>query len=416
MPSTICAVDGCELPAAFRTRTKPAWCNRHIDEILTEGGLEPLEPFDKPGTYRLTRCLNCGVEAHYKFTYTLEQNRWGAPTCRACFWRNWYVMAGRSVVSQPAVGSVDRGRVVLAQLPGGPVLYKCLDCGRLSAARPGDIPGVCGCSGALGGRRGDFERALSDELREQFVMTVRPSNITADSITSTSVREVLWRDPVCGHEWVATVRERQRVPRWRCPKCRTILDSLAFHFPEVAAEWSDANPVSAWKVRPSGTTPFIPEWRCASDPSHVWTAPLSQRTSMRSRCPMCRTAGKSWVELDYVEAATAVFGNAISGKKITHKAFTSRTFWYPDITVTLPDGQLLLIEYDGSYWHSAKAVVDAAKTRDLLLGDALVVRLREEPLPFLALSDPRLLQIAVPAGPHNLIHVLERVNSWAGTV
>jgi predicted RNA-binding Zn-ribbon protein involved in translation (DUF1610 family) len=249
-------------------------------------------------------------------------------------------------------------------------------------------------------------------LREQFVRTVRPSNITAELITATSSREVVWRDPKCGHEWIATVRERQKVPRWRCPECRTILDSLAFHFPEIAAEWSDANPLSAWKVRPTGTTSFAPEWRCTTDPSHVWTATLSQRTSARSRCPMCRTAGKSWIELDYAEVAVAVFGNATSGRKIVHKGFTAHAYWYPDITVTLTDGRLLLIEYDGAYWHAPKAVVDKAKTRDLLLAGALVVRLREEPLPLLELSDPRLLQIVVPSGPHNLSDVLEQIRSW----
>lgn len=417
MQTTICAIDGCGSTAAFRTRTKPAWCERHIDEILAQGGLEPLEPFRNPGSYRLTRCLNCGVEAHYKFTYTLDQNRWGVPTCRACYWRNWYIEGRRlgALVGapQPAVGSVDRGRVVVALLGGGPVLYRCLDCGRLSADRPGDFTDVCGCSGALGGRRGDLGDALSAELSEQFVRTARPSTVTADSISPNSRLEVVWRDPECGHEWIATVRERQRVPRWRCPACRTILDSLAFHFPEIADEWSEDNPLSAWKVRPTGKTSFTPEWRCATDPTHVWSATLSQRTSTRSRCPMCRTARRSWIELDYADAAARVFGNATSGGKIVHEAFTSQSHWYPDITVVLTDDQLLLIEYDGAYWHAGKSVVDAAKTRDLLAAGALVVRLREEPLPFLALTDPRLLQLAVPPGPHNLNDVLEDVRSWA---
>lgn len=417
MQAAVCAAEGCQSPAAFRTRTRPAWCDRHIDEILAQGGLEPLEPFAKPGAYRLTRCLNCGVEAHYKLDYTLDQNRWGIPTCRACFWRKWYV-EGRLLgavldAPQPPIGSVDRGRVVIALLGGGPVLYRCLDCGRLSAERTGDFNDACGCSGALGGRRGDPEYLLSAELREQFVRTLRPSTMTADLITANSNREVVWRDQMCGHEWIATVRGRQKVPRWRCPECRTILDSLAFHFPEIAAEWSDANPLSAWKVRPTGTISPTPEWRCTTYPSHVWTATLGQRTSARSRCPMCRTAGKSWIELDYAEVAAAVFGNAVSGRKIVHKGFTAHAYWYPDITVTLTDGRLLLIEYDGSYWHAPKAVVDEAKTRDLLMAGALVVRLREEPLPLLELADPRLLQIVVPSGSHNLSEVLEQIRSWA---
>jgi hypothetical protein len=38
---------------------------------------------------RLTRCLRCGCETHYRFEYTLEQNAVGEFTRRACFWRAW---------------------------------------------------------------------------------------------------------------------------------------------------------------------------------------------------------------------------------------------------------------------------------------------------------------------------------------
>ncbi|NCT91951.1 zinc-ribbon domain-containing protein [Cellulomonas sp. APG4] len=38
-----------------------------------------------------------------------------------------------------------------------------------------------------------------------------------------------WRDPLCGHEWEETPTRRDQGQRLRCPVCRTILDSLAFH-------------------------------------------------------------------------------------------------------------------------------------------------------------------------------------------
>lgn len=90
MPSMECAEPGCERPGAFRTTSRPTWCDAHITAILRRGGLEPLEPF--PGTpkkWRLTRCLACGCEAHYRLEYTIDKNAHDEPTCRACYWRGW---------------------------------------------------------------------------------------------------------------------------------------------------------------------------------------------------------------------------------------------------------------------------------------------------------------------------------------
>lgn len=36
-----------------------------------------------------------------------------------------------------------------------------------------------------------------------------------------------------------------------CPECYTILDSLAFHYPDIADEWSPMNSVSPWHIRPN---------------------------------------------------------------------------------------------------------------------------------------------------------------------
>ncbi|WP_199823290.1 hypothetical protein [Streptomyces sp. NRRL WC-3742] len=46
-----------------------------------------MEPFAKPTAWRLTRCLTCGCEAHYRFEYTVSKNAEDEATCRACYWR-----------------------------------------------------------------------------------------------------------------------------------------------------------------------------------------------------------------------------------------------------------------------------------------------------------------------------------------
>lgn len=84
-----CSTADCIHPAAFTTRSKPAWCTKCIDNLLREGGLKAAEPFTGPADWRLTVCLDCGVEAHYKFTYTLDKNLVKEKTCRACYWRDW---------------------------------------------------------------------------------------------------------------------------------------------------------------------------------------------------------------------------------------------------------------------------------------------------------------------------------------
>lgn len=180
--------------------------------------------------------------------------------------------------------------------------------------------------------------------------------------------------------------ERDQGQRLRCPECRTILDSLAYHFPEVADEWSRDNPVSAWQVRPSGQTAFTPVWVCATNPEHVWTASLTSRSS-GSGCPECRDTGKSRVELDHHAAAERIFGRAASGQAVAHEAFARRARWVVDITTVSAAGAPVDIEYDGSYWHADKSGIDTEKSLDLLAAGYAVVRLREHPLPSLPISD-----------------------------
>jgi len=172
-----------------------------------------------------------------------------------------------------------------------------------------------------------------------------------------SRKAVWWQDPNCGHEWQDTPQLRDSGQRLRCPYCRTILDSLAFHFPGLAAEWSPENPVTAWQVRPTGQTSFVPGWVCTANPEHRWQAPLASRTN-GSGCPECREQGKSQVELDHHAAAERAFGRASSGQAVRHEAFARRGVWLVDITVELADGRKLAIEYDGSYWHADKGDVD----------------------------------------------------------
>ena len=72
-----CSTGSCGNVAAYRTRSKPAWCSSCVDDILREGGLVADEPFVAPKEWRLTTCLDCGILAHYRFEYTLDKNAVG---------------------------------------------------------------------------------------------------------------------------------------------------------------------------------------------------------------------------------------------------------------------------------------------------------------------------------------------------
>ncbi|ROR38145.1 hypothetical protein [Kitasatospora cineracea] len=86
-----------------------------------------------------------------------------------------------------------------------------------------------------------------------------------------------------------------------------------------------------------------------------------------------------------------------------------------DITVDLPEGRTLAIEYDGSYWHTDKNDIDTEKSRDLLAAGYLVVRLREHPLPALPVDDPGYVEFTVHSTSPRPDDVLGQVEQWVAT-
>lgn len=603
-----CSTSRCMNDAAYTTRTKPAWCTDCIDDLLRQGGLKADEPFSGPKKYRLCTCLECGVQAHYKFDYVLEKNGIGENTCRACFWISWaqhqrstldyelpsallvmlrmrtpkqiYAMAPTPEVHQflnsgwwPVERLVKRldeldhdlvTTVVEVTDAFDPVVAKCRHCGKISAARMGDFGWGCTCSRNARGTSAvaagskpnllidsqhealkwwdhgpndetdlhtvtvratrsfhwlcpecdhsfmasvndmtrwlrcprceearsaewnrEYERwkvtpvaavpellaAWADEDDPHQVMVVdrgplrrfrcpvghhpriepytymnsgcpscrgaktrastdkkwladtlpeiasqwhptkngkhTPSNVVWDS-----KRTVWWLDPACGHEWEDTVRARDKYERWRCPECRSNLGSLAWHDPGLAAEWSPANPKTAWQVRPHANTEFVPEWICATNPTHVWRAPLTTR-SKGAECPECRQVGKSRVELDHHAAAEEVFGAARSGAVLRHDAFKTRKSWTTDISATVA-GTTVVIEYDGAYWHAsdAKVMVDRSKSEDLLAAGYALVRLREDALPSLDIVHPSYHEIRVYSRAPQPREVMTEIGKW----
>ncbi len=251
--------------------------------------------------------------------------------------------------------------------------------------------------------------ALDSEIASQW----HPEFNTVDiaKVGDNSKRRVWWRDPECGHEWEDQPRERHKRPRWRCPVCQTRLGSLAWFYPELAAEWAPSNPTSAWHVMPTGKTTFVPAWTCSTDATHNWQAAVISRVS-GAKCPECRITGKSALELAYRDAAISVFGAASSGSTIRDERFQRRLTWTIDIGIENA-GRRIAIEYDGSYWHRDKVGLDTDKTRDLLAAGYLVVRVREDPLPSLRIDDIGYLEIVAYASAPDPEATMAQIQRWA---
>ena len=85
------------------------------------------------------------------------------------------------------------------------------------AARDADVPRLC------------------PEIAAQWHPR-RNGGWTPTQASPESRRMAWWLDPNCGHQWQQTPRERDKYTRRRCPECDTVLDSLAYHYPELAAD------------------------------------------------------------------------------------------------------------------------------------------------------------------------------------
>ena len=155
-----CSVESCTTPAAFKTRSKPTYCDDHISAILRQGGLEALESFTRPDDWLLTRCVRCGNVAHYRFVYVLDKNEWNEATCRACYWRGWGtsqraalgpygdnepVSFEKAQTTAEEHGYIYLGPVTNPSLPHDPHRVECRRCGKISAERLADISFGCTC-------------------------------------------------------------------------------------------------------------------------------------------------------------------------------------------------------------------------------------------------------------------------------
>ncbi|WAP53038.1 zinc-ribbon domain-containing protein [Arthrobacter sp. ATA002] len=251
----------------------------------------------------------------------------------------------------------------------------------------------------------------SPEVASQWHPTLN-GRWTPEKLGPGSKRMAHWLADCCGYEWAEPVGSRNKYKRQRCPQCRTILDSLGYVDPGLAAEWAPDNPVTPWHVRPYGQTNFVPRWICSVNPSHRWEASVIARSS-GADCPECKQIGKSRVELQHLEAAKKLFAVVKSGALVRSDAFRTRKRWSVDILVE-HEGTLVAIEYDGAYWHrpAAKIDVDRRKSLDLIAAGYRVLRLREDDLPSLGIESQDYLELQVYSAAPRPGDTITRIAHW----
>jgi hypothetical protein len=344
-----CSSAGCVNPAAFTTRKNPAWCNACIDDMVRAGGLEPVEPFTRVRRGRLTKCVTCDVEAHYRLDYIRANNASGKKTCRACYWRAWaderrkqpwkeftravfdllreytpeqilevfpyphvreFLESGWWPLDRIIAHLDEHGFDLIATTADlndsdDPVVIRCRTCQKISAVRLSDIRFGCMCllnprsSHPLNPRPGRVLLIESQSPALEWWDHDRNDEATLRTVTVRARRACHWICPECELRFEAPVTAMATQP-W-CRAC-------AVRRREEQARQEESEPTyEQWKVTPVADVPELAAaWADETDPHDVMVAdvrPLrrfrcpndhhprvSPLTFLQSGCPHCRSA------------------------------------------------------------------------------------------------------------------------------
>lgn len=258
-----------------------------------------------------------------------------------------------------------------------------------------------------------YLRHTSPELAQEWATDLNGAKITPDNVKITSKRNVWWRCLECGHEWQLPVYQRNRSYGQACPKCGKVLNSFAWQYPGLAAEWSPNNPVSPWTIYPGASNlKFIPEWVCRNNPEHIWRAGLAGRVH-GSECPECRDYGRSRVAMQHFDEVKKLFNTARCEVPLFSDSF-SHNPWTVDILITTST-DTVAVEYDGAYWHMDKVETDVRKSKDLMKAGYRVLRLREDDLPSLDIDEEGYGELRVSSAAPDPMTIAEQIAGWIKT-
>lgn len=204
-----------------------------------------------------------------------------------------------------------------------------------------------------------------------------------------------------GHIWRTAVGNRT-LHGTGCAVCagqvvQVGFNDLATKHSALTAQW---HPTKNQKgpTAYTATSGFRPWWVCSK--GHEWRASIASRSSgVRSGCPDCSMGSTSRPEItirNTLKVSDAI--EVLSDRPVALDVPWSNRKRISVDVLGQRNGQLIVVEYDGSYYHSSDTALakDQAKTMALLTAGYVVIRLRENKLPPLRMEHPRLLQANFP--------------------
>jgi hypothetical protein len=245
------------------------------------------------------------------------------------------------------------------------------------------------------------------QLATEFDL-IKNHPLTPYDITPRSRNKYYWICPK-NHSYQGRLGDRNGPQKTGCPECR----SIAHKAPHLLKEFDyEKNGKLNPKTINAGSSWTKVWWKCSL--GHSWVAAVSSRTKPNNPtgCPDCVLSQTSAIETQLRQELSEdnFIKNIFDGQNsVLPIKWRTNSNLRVDILGEY-NNQLVIIEYDGWYWHSdqiskgnASFIRDMAKTEALLTAGHKVIRIREERydvcLTMLPITHENLLQI-----PYNYLY------------
>jgi hypothetical protein len=228
---------------------------------------------------------------------------------------------------------------------------------------------------------------------------------TAWKIGAGSPLRAWWKCPTgkIDHEHSAVIRQKVKTlaeTNYGCPYCSNYkvngTNNMAFTNPKLAKEFdSTKNGILPEEiVAGSGTMMW---WKCKK--GHSWQSTPATRTYAKTQCPQCCEWNSSAAEDRFRKVALSNDLFAYVSQDKNHRLpihWGKISSMAVDIIgIIKKTNKECVIEYDGAYFHNSDDVIerDIRKTKALLNKGYIVIRIRENQLPFINIQHDNLFQL-----------------------
>lgn len=286
------------------------------------------------------------------------------------------------------------------------VWWKCLEANHSWAVSPSVRMRGNRCPECSGRRTDPLKSIAVTDPDIAFLLNEKLSKITGLELLPGSGRKVWWNCITGDSDHIHDMPVRDKTGSSRamkklgCPHCSNrrvnSKNNLSVVNPAMALEFdAGKNKITADSIVAGSATMY--QWKCAKN--HSWQATPATRTYAKTECPKCdawRHTSKSEIMFRAAAQESKLFSSVEDfGRSLP--IYWPRFGLEVDILgVTQSGSRKVAIEYDGVRWHNAEVNKerDLRKTIALLAAGYLVVRIRENDLPFLDLVDTNLFQVS----------------------